>query len=74
MDRTLEGVLDMLVTGAFHGWFKPHEIQRMAQFYGVRWIDLVTYATDELGYDSDKEPMSTYYNQYFGGKSEYKNG
>jgi hypothetical protein len=46
----------------------------MAQFYGVRWIDLVTYATDELGYDSDKEPMSTYYNQYFGGKSEYKNG
>jgi len=67
VDNTLEGVMDVLVTGGFHGWFQQHRIQEIAHFYGVRWQDLQDYAINELGYDTDGDEFTN----LFGEKNDY---
>jgi hypothetical protein len=66
-----DGIKNLIVTGAFHDWFDKKQMQRIARFYGISWIELVDYAVDELGYDSGNENIDTFFTNTFGDRDEY---
>ena len=66
-----DGIKNLIVTGAFHGWFDVNLMQSIARFYGISWIELVDYAIEELGYDSGNENIDKFFTDKFGDRDEY---
>ena len=68
----IKGIKDILVIGALHEWMPKNELQRVARCYGIAWTDIVDYAIDEIGVDTGKENISSFFTDKLGERHDYK--
>ena len=65
VDNTLEGVLDVLVTGAFHSWFQAGRIVEISAYYGITRQNLIDYALNELGYGEEGDDWTIHFGEEY---------